>query len=543
MKRILVVEDDAIISRVYQYLFPRAGLQLELAADGEQALRMLDACQPDLVVVDLMLPKVHGVEVIKQIRARPQFESVPVIVFTNAYLSTMVKAAWRAGANECLTKTDYSPEQLIQVICTLLEKGGTASLKPSPDLESEEPAPAPVEPGASAEAAAPERQTIEPPAPPPTVLARPARHSGAARLESQPRVPSRDMPAGATQPTAPAARPVVAQPSAPAFVSPAPTAAPPARGPGPQARALPRPEVIRVETPVSPSPSLPAVAPPPAPVAVSVLAPDVAAVPSRAPAAGGMESAPGSPLAAQITRKMLSTLPSLMVSLRTGMASKDPRQAAAQVMPVLLECYELLHPLAGQASLVGMVQVGRLTGALEALLKELFEDPESLTASALRTAGHGVESVVQLLRSLSEIQYRPMPGALVLAVDDEVISRRAIQAALELADLKAVAADEPAFALRLLADNAFDLVFLDVEMPGMNGFELCSRLRATPRHQTTPVVFVTSLSDFDSRMRSTLSGGNDFIAKPFLPAELAVKALSLLLRGPARGARDQRRPF
>jgi len=295
--------------------------------------------------------------------------------------------------------------------------------------------------------------------------------------------------------------------------------------------------------PASPLPGLPEVAPAPAPVAVPVPAPEIAAVPLRALAAGGVEGAPGAPLAAQITRKMLSALPSLMVSLRTGMASKDPRQAAAQVMPVLLECYELLHPLAGQASLVGMVQVGRLTGALEALLKELFEDPESLTASALRTAGHGVESVVQLLRCLSEVQYRPMPGALVLAVDDEVISRRAIQAALELADMKAVAADEPAFALRLLSDNSFDLIFLDVEMPGMNGFELCSRLRATPRHQTTPVVFVTSLSDFDSRMRSTLSGGNDFIAKPFLPAELAVKALSLLLRGPARGARDQRKPF
>jgi len=161
----------------------------------------------------------------------------------------------------------------------------------------------------------------------------------------------------------------------------------------------------------------------------------------------------------------------------------------------------------------------------------------------LRTVGHALELVVQLLRSWAEIQYRPVPPALVLAVDDEVISRRTTQAALDLAELKAVASDDPVLALRLLADNAFDLVFLDVEMPGMNGFEVCTRLREMPRHQTTPVVFVTSLSDYESRVRSTMSGGTDFIAKPFLLAELAVKALTYVLRGQARGSGEPRRAF
>ena len=68
-------------------------------------------------------------------------------------------------------------------------------------------------------------------------------------------------------------------------------------------------------------------------------------------------------------------------------------------------------------------------------------------------------------------------------------------------------------------------------MPGMNGFELCTKLRNLPAHKTTPVVFVTSLNDFDSRASSMMSGGNDFIGKPFLFMELAVKALVHLLRG------------
>ena len=83
----------------------------------------------------------------------------------------------------------------------------------------------------------------------------------------------------------------------------------------------------------------------------------------------------------------------------------------------------------------------------------------------------------------------------------------------------------------MLAEQKFDLVFLDVDMPGMNGFELCTKLRTLPAHKKTPVVFVTSLNDFESRANSTMSGGNDFIAKPFLFIELAVKALVYVLRG------------
>ena len=83
----------------------------------------------------------------------------------------------------------------------------------------------------------------------------------------------------------------------------------------------------------------------------------------------------------------------------------------------------------------------------------------------------------------------------------------------------------------MLAEKRFDLIILDVDMPVMNGFELCTKLRALPAQTKTPVLFVTGLTDFESRARSTLSGGNDLIAKPFLFMELAVKALTHVLRG------------
>ena len=67
-------------------------------------------------------------------------------------------------------------------------------------------------------------------------------------------------------------------------------------------------------------------------------------------------------------------------------------------------------------------------------------------------------------------------------------------------------------------------------MPGMDGFDLCAKIRALPTNKTTPVIFVTSLTDFKSRAKSSLSGGADLIAKPFMFIELSVKALTYVMR-------------
>ena len=68
-------------------------------------------------------------------------------------------------------------------------------------------------------------------------------------------------------------------------------------------------------------------------------------------------------------------------------------------------------------------------------------------------------------------------------------------------------------------------------MPGLNGFELASKLRATIVNAATPIIFVSSLSDFETRTRSLLNGGSDIIGKPYLMSELAVKALTWVLGG------------
>jgi DNA-binding response OmpR family regulator len=137
-----------------------------------------------------------------------------------------------------------------------------------------------------------------------------------------------------------------------------------------------------------------------------------------------------------------------------------------------------------------------------------------------------------LFRDLNQMPQEIPNSMLILAVDDEPISRRTISIALGKANLRCIAIEDSKMALTILKENSFDLVFLDAEMPGMNGFELCAELRKLPTNKTTPVIFVTSLTKFETRAQSSLSGGSDLIAKPFLMMELAVKSLTYLLKPP-----------
>jgi CheY-like chemotaxis protein len=96
--------------------------------------------------------------------------------------------------------------------------------------------------------------------------------------------------------------------------------------------------------------------------------------------------------------------------------------------------------------------------------------------------------------------------------------------------VEAHSTSRPLDALRLLEQTHYDLVLVDIEMAGMSGFELVKRLRAMPGYLRTPVIFVTAHNDFEVRAKTIESGGDDVIAKPILPVELAAKAVMHLLK-------------
>ena len=165
------------------------------------------------------------------------------------------------------------------------------------------------------------------------------------------------------------------------------------------------------------------------------------------------------------------------------------------------------------------------------MLREFQAKPEGLNPSTKRTLTQAVDFLAMLFTNAGLHETgRPLQEQ-ILVVDDEIISRRVIGHSLEKAGLKSTAVSHPDEAIKLLTEQSYDLVFLDVEMPGMNGFDLCKKLRGMPLHARTPVIFVTALSGFESRAKSSLSGGDDFIGKPFSYIELAVKGLIYVLRG------------
>src|SRR5258708_7600791 len=109
MPKIIVIEDQKVLATVYRNKFIAEGYQVEVAADGEAGLALINSSKPDLVILDLMLPRMNGIEVLKKVRANPLFQSLPVIIFSNASLPGMVEEAWTAGATMVLSKSSHSP--------------------------------------------------------------------------------------------------------------------------------------------------------------------------------------------------------------------------------------------------------------------------------------------------------------------------------------------------------------------------------------------------------------------------------------------------
>jgi CheY-like chemotaxis protein len=121
MKRILIIEDDPVTAAVYRQMFERRGYRAETAADGLAGLDKLAILRPDGVLLDVMLPGIDGREVLRRIRAMPEWKDLPVVAFTNAFLGDMVQEAELAGATHTLTKFDHTPWQVVERVRDVLE--------------------------------------------------------------------------------------------------------------------------------------------------------------------------------------------------------------------------------------------------------------------------------------------------------------------------------------------------------------------------------------------------------------------------------------
>lgn len=119
MKKILIIEDDFYVRDLYKKAFERKNYQVTEAENGEVALEKVRQEKFDFIILDLMLPKIPGIEVLKEIKAS---QPVPVYILTNVGDEHILQQAMSAGADTYFIKVDYTPKQLVRAI---EERGGT----------------------------------------------------------------------------------------------------------------------------------------------------------------------------------------------------------------------------------------------------------------------------------------------------------------------------------------------------------------------------------------------------------------------------------
>lgn len=122
MKKILIVEDDQLVATAYRKRFGEAGYHVDWAPDGLEGIKMVAASKPDVVLLDLLMPRLDGIEVLKYIRTHPELKNLPVVVFSNSYMTNLVESAWRNGADQCLMKASTTPAQLFDAVNKAMEK-------------------------------------------------------------------------------------------------------------------------------------------------------------------------------------------------------------------------------------------------------------------------------------------------------------------------------------------------------------------------------------------------------------------------------------
>ena len=117
MSKILLIEDDALFVKMYQKKFAHEGLNLVAAYDGEEGVKKTKSEKPDIVILDLMLPRMAGSEVLKKIKEDPETNAIPVIILTNLSTSAdEVNRCIQLGVKETFLKTNVTPGQIVEEI-------------------------------------------------------------------------------------------------------------------------------------------------------------------------------------------------------------------------------------------------------------------------------------------------------------------------------------------------------------------------------------------------------------------------------------------
>ena len=116
MKRILIVEDEEIMLDLLQRKLKTHGYEVLVARDGEEGLKLIKAEKPDLIIMDLVMPKMDGFMVMEEIQKDEDLKKIPLIVVSNSGQPVELNRVKDLGAKDWLIKTEFNPQELVEKI-------------------------------------------------------------------------------------------------------------------------------------------------------------------------------------------------------------------------------------------------------------------------------------------------------------------------------------------------------------------------------------------------------------------------------------------
>lgn len=115
-KTILLVEDDMFVRELYLRVLAQTGYAIVAAVDGEDGIQKAQQVKPDLVLLDIMMPKVNGLDVLLALKAKGETKHIPVVLLTNLGHAETIQDAFAAGAQGYLMKVRISPYEIIDTV-------------------------------------------------------------------------------------------------------------------------------------------------------------------------------------------------------------------------------------------------------------------------------------------------------------------------------------------------------------------------------------------------------------------------------------------
>ncbi|MEK7653468.1 MAG: response regulator [Patescibacteria group bacterium] len=119
-RKILLVEDEPELIHIFGAVLKQSGFEVEIVMDGESALKKVKSFQPDLVLLDLVIPEIDGYEVLSRIKKDKKTKDILVYVWSNLAQNGEIKKAEKLGADGYLIKTDYVPTKLVERVKEIL---------------------------------------------------------------------------------------------------------------------------------------------------------------------------------------------------------------------------------------------------------------------------------------------------------------------------------------------------------------------------------------------------------------------------------------